>query len=362
MDNENNAIENKKNEKNNTTEQSTEINVGGFLFNLISLIIHLIIWLWIIGPIILYICKLSGVGVLPHDLHEIPFTNLFKESTNNNKVIDVNIIRESKKIFSTKVNLNHQEILEKFKNGIIAYLKEYQSNPKKANFFGNYWADIIFSIMSTNFEIFNNALGSINNNIAESIILIFSPLILLILLIVLYISNAVLTFVYQIAKIKEFFAEMKIENNKVVWEEGQYLHPLRWFFGFLSLFIFWPAVFILPMFTTAYALFSPLFVKGSLDNKKEYSFYNYIVDNIYYKSQIFLILFSILILNPLNSNLGPYYLVAFLISVAILALKHYYNFKPVGDDNHVSEGLAYKPQGMKGGYFKKSKKKGNKKH
>lgn len=355
MENDTTAIDNKKNEKNDST-QDNSLNLGGFFKNLISIIIQLIIWLWVIGPIILYTCKMSTAGVLPMDLHEVPFTDQINNVAN--KIINVNVVKEANKIYSTKVNLNHKEILEQFKNGLFSHLRDFQSNPKKANFFGNFWANILFNILSTNFDLFDKLYTMVNDNLPESAIILISPIIFWVLIIGLYIINALQTFLYQISKGKEFFSKMKIENNKVIWEEGNFIEPIRWIFAILSMiFVFWPATFLLPIFTLCYSIFAPLFVTGKLENNKKYNFSKFIIDNIFYKSQLFLIMFSLLIISPIYSNLGTYYLIAFFIAVAILAYKHFYDYKSISQDPHLSEGLDKVNVNMKGGYKKKYNKK-----
>jgi len=357
MDNENNAIDNKKNEKNNTTN-TEDVNFGEFALNLISVLINLIIWIWLIGPIVLFVSKTAASGILPTDIDEVPYTNQFLKTAN--KVINVNEVKEKNKIYSTKVLLNQKEVLGNFDNGFLGFLKEYKSNPKKANFFGNYWADIFFNINTSNFEFFEKIFSSLNNTLPESFIIVFGPLILGLLMIVLYLLNAILTFVYQITKARDFFAEMKIENNKVIWKGSNFFNPIRWIFALLSLFIFWPAVFMVPIFTMFYSICSPLFIKGKLENGKSYSFMNFLIDNIYYKGKLFLIMFSIFIASPIYKNLGPYYFVAFIIAVCILAIKHFYDQLVEPTDSNLTEGLVKPGTLLTGGYLKKAKK-GNKK-
>ena len=91
MDNETSAIDNKKNEQNNSIDDNI-LNLGGFFKNLISVIIQLIIWLWVIGPIVLYTSKMAAAGVLPTDLSEIPYSDSIKNVAN--KIINVNVVKE----------------------------------------------------------------------------------------------------------------------------------------------------------------------------------------------------------------------------------------------------------------------------
>ena len=68
-------------------------------------------------------------------------------------------------------------------------------------------------------------------------------------------------------------------------------------------------------------------------------------------------MFSLLIISPIYSNLGTYYLIAFFIAVSILAYKHFYDYKSISQDPHLSEGLDKVNVNMKGGYKKKYNKK-----
>lgn len=356
--NDNNAIENKK--KQNSSSGNNDVpEWGSFIQTLIMIIIHLIIWLWFYGTIILYLTKISLAGVLPTNIENAPYTNLFKNIADT--IVDINVVKYNKKLYSTKLSFNYEEIVKNFYDGTIGFLKEFQDNPNKANFFGNFWSLISFNLLSFNFNLIEKSFQYLGNKGNETILMLFSPFIFWILVIVLYLSNMGMTFFYQIRLFKEFFLEKTIQNNKVVWKEGNLYDPVRWIFVILSIFfIVIPATFLVPIFTLLFSIFGPLFISGKVDNKnKKYSFFNFVLNTIYYKSNLFLILLSILMIKPTYDNLHVYYLLALVIAILILFYKHF--FLPINpeEDSMLSPMTQTSQSDIKkgGGKFTKSKKK-----
>ena len=162
------------------------------------------------------------------------------------------------------------------------------------------------------------------------------------LLVGFYFLNMGLTFYYQIKFFNEFFLVKKVEHNKVEWKKHIiFFEPLRWFFAFLSLiFVFFPATFLLPFLTLNFSIFSPLFLTSKVDNNKPYSFLDFIKDNLFYKSNVFLVLLSISMLRAVANNLTSHYLAAFILAIVILFFKHFYQDENVADDPMLTLGLA----------------------
>ena len=357
---ENNAIENKKKQNNSSSGNDNDVpEWGSFIQTLIMIIIHLIIWLWFYGTIILYITKISLAGVLPTNIENAPYTNLFKNIAET--IVDINIVKYNKKLYSSKLSFNYEEIVKNFYDGSIGFLKQFQDDPNKANFFGNFWSLISFNLLSFNFNIIEKIFQYLGNKVNETILIILSPIIFWILVVGLYLSNMAMTFFYQIRLFKEFFLEKTIQNNKVIWKEGNLYDPVRWIFVILSIFfIVIPATFLVPIFTLMFSIFAPLFISGKVDYKnKKYSFFNFVLNTIYYKSNLFLILLSILMIKPTYENLHIYYLVALALAIVILVFKHFFNPINAEEDSMLSPMTQTTQSDIKkgGGKFTKSKKK-----
>ena len=336
----NNAIENKKNQNNNSdgSSDTKTLDWGSFISSLAWTIIHVFIWLGLIGPIILYLCKLSQANVLPSDIEFIPYTNVRTPNIKSDIPIDINICKHKKQEYSTKLFFDQAAILKSY--GVIEKLKTYQTDPKEANFYGNYWATIILNIIAFNFDIVNKTCKPISENLSETMILIISPIIWFVFLIGFYWLNLGLTLFYQFKYFKDWFAVKHVENNKVVWKEGNIFEFMRWLFLLPEIIVFWISIFVLPLITTPYTILSPLFIGGKVENKVPYSFLYFLVDNIYYKSNIVLIILSVLMISPVYKYLDSYYLIAFILAICILVYKHFYDEPPLDDDPLLTKGLA----------------------
>jgi hypothetical protein len=336
----NTAIDDKKNENSGDSSETDSSNWGGFISSLIMIIIHLLLWLGFIGPIILYLCKLAQANVLPSHIGFVPYSDTMLKV--EEIPININVIKHKKKEFSAKLFFSQDKVNDDYLHGMIGFLKVYQHDPKKANFYGNFWAIIIFNILSFNFGLIDSIFEMINKTLPETIILFISPFIFLFLLIGFYFLNMGLTFYYQIKFFNEFFLVKKIEHDKVEWKKHNiFFEPLRWFWAFLSLiFVFFPATILLPFLTLNFSIFSPLFITGKIDKSRPYSFLDFIKDNLFYKSNVFLVLLSILMLPAVANNLSTYYLAAFILAIIILCFKHYYEDPKIADDPSLTLGLA----------------------
>ena len=337
---ENTAIDDKKNENSGDSSETDSSNWGGFISSLIMIVIHLLLWLGFIGPIILYLCKLAQANVLPSHIGFAPYGDTMLKV--DEIPININVVKHKKKEYSTKIFFSQNKVVEDYLHGMIGFLKVYQDDPKKANFYGNFWAMIIFNILSFNFGLIDSIFEMINKTLPETIILLISPIIFVFLLVGFYFLNMGLTFYYQIKFFNEFFLVKKVEHNKVEWKKHNiFFEPLRWFFAFLSLiFVFFPATFLLPFLTLNFSIFSPLFLTGKIDKSRPYSFLDFIKDNLFYKSNVFLVLLSMLMLPAVANNLNSYYIVGLILAIIILFFKHYYEDVNIEDDPMLTLGLV----------------------
>jgi len=361
-----NAIDSKKKENIPNDEFP---NYPAFIRGLILYSIYILITFVLVGSIGLYICKVAQSNVLPDNLNYLPFGNKYKES--NEIPVDINII----KIYglmglglflgetpivneSTKIIFNEKEIADSYKSGIIGFLNSLKSNPEKASFFGLYINDVIEPIIANNNWLINNFFGNMCKYISESIIIILFPLIICFVIPLLFISNIILCFFYQIKNWSDFFMDKSIKNNTVTWNEPfTYFRPIRAFLLMLyCFFLFFPLVSCLPLFTTLYSIFAPLGLTANIyKTNKSLNFLSFMKDVIMYKSQLYLILFTIGLLSQSSTYLGTNGFIACVVGVLIVFfILHLYNpFIPKNNPNETPV-IEQTKSKMKGG--KKNKK------
>jgi hypothetical protein len=363
----NNAINNKKN-----TDKST--NYAGFISGLFIYTIYILITFLLVGSIGLYICKVAQANVLPDNLKYLPFGDKLKEvpeipiNTNIIKIFGLMgfgriLGQKPLKEESTKIVFNNKKILEEYQNGIIGLITSLKTNPERASFFGLYVSDFLSSIITSNNLIINNLFGVINQYCSETVILLLFPLFLLFLIIFLIIANIVLCFFYQIKNFSDFFMNKNVKNNTVTWTEPfTYLRPWRAFLLLLyCFFLFFPVIGFIPFLTTFYAIFSPLGLTANIyETNIKMSFLTFIKDVAIYKSQFFLILFTLGLLSQSSSYLGTHGFIGCLVGILIVNfILHLYNpFSTNSENTTVSPGLVSSEQAkvkssMKGGNKKK---------
>ena len=369
--NNNNAINNKK-----TREKSNDksINYAGFISGLFLYTIYILITFLLVGSIGLYICKVAQANVLPDNINFLPFGDKYKEipeipiNTNIIKVFGLMgfgriLGQKPLKEESTKIVFNNKEILEGYQNGVIGLITSLKTNPERSSFFGLYVSDLLSSILTTNNWIINNLFGVINKYCSETFILIFFPLFIFFLIIFMVITNIVLCFFYQIKNFSDFFMNKNVKNNTVTWSEPfTYLRPWRLFLLLLyCFFLFFPIIGFIPFLTAFYSIFAPLGLSAYIyETNKKMNFTTFIRDVAIYKSQFFLILFTLGLLSQSSSYLGSNGLIGCLVGILIAYfILHLYNpFLSNSENSTSTQGLVSSEQAkvkssMKGGNKKK---------
>ena len=109
------------------------------------------------------------------------------------------------------------------------------------------------------------------------------------------------------------------------------------------LFVCLPVLFIAPTFLTLYALFAPLFQTATSisSDKKNIGFVDFMRDTLLYKSQLYLVIMSIVLSIFGAMSLGPNAYFGFIVGTILLALLfNVYNPVNAAEDPFLSKGLA----------------------
>lgn len=177
------------------------------------------------------------------------------------------------------------------------------------------------------------------------------------------ITNIVLCFFYQIKNFSDFFMNKNVKNNTVTWSEPfTYLRPWRLFLLLLyCFFLFFPIIGFIPFLTAFYSIFAPLGLSAYIyETNKKMNFTTFIRDVAIYKSQFFLILFTLGLLSQSSSYLGSNGLIGCLVGILIAYfILHLYNpFLSNSENSTSTQGLVSSEQAkvkssMKGGNKKK---------
>jgi len=160
--------------------------------------------------------------------------------------------------------------------------------------------------------------------------------------------NIILSFFYQIKFWKDWFLE-KVNNGedkKIKWiEPFTLIRPLRSFYFFIYLiFLFFPFAIFCAMIIPYYILLSPLGIFGiNKSNNKKLGFFQFLMDQIIYKSQLYLILFTLSLITQSYTFLGLNGLSATLIATLIVGfIFHIYNQYIPLESGIITQGLVNK--------------------
>jgi hypothetical protein len=197
---------------------------------------------------------------------------------------------------STKIVFNDKEVTGSYEKGFIGFLDSLKTSSDRASFFGLYINNVITSLIANNNWIINKVFGFMNKYLSESIIILLFPIIASLFIVGMIFINFCLSFFYLIKNWADFFMNKTVKNNKVTWNEPfTYLRPWRWFLFILyCFFLFFPIVSMLPLLITFYSILSPLGINAKIYKTDiVIGFTTFIRDVILYKSQLYLILFTI---------------------------------------------------------------------
>ncbi len=307
----------------------------GFSLNLLSSVFYVILLqVGILGNIGLFLSKVAQSNVLPDNISMEPFGELMRKV--DEIEVDINIIKEygffglgwwsnPSKILSQKALFNEKEVLDSYYHGLVGGLLKY----KFSNQFGLYFANVINSVIATNNYFVNKIYGFMNAVFSEWIILLLYPILFAFILVFHLIVSFFSTILYLITNIKELFRQK--DNKTSEWENDANIgyfsldRLVGWIRLFVLLIVSGITIAVISTFTFLYGIFSPLFVsykvKGS--NSKQ-SFLNFMLDSFLYKSQLYAIILTFILLSSTSKYLGSSYLFGAIIAVIIAIFMNVY--------------------------------------
>lgn len=352
------AIDSKKNE---TEDDSGSPNYVGFAVGLLSHAIYVFIVFGVIGSIGLYTSKVAQTNMLPDNMDYAPFGT--KSPKMEDGIVNINVIKEygffgmgwlfgeTPKVFTTKLKFDQSDILKGYESGFIGMINSLKTDPEKASFFGLYMRDVLFNMIAMNNLYINKVYGICGEYLPETVVLLFYPMFLVLSSIFMLFANMFFSFFYQIKYWGDFFMDRSVKDGNVRWNEPfTYLRPWRSFCLFLyAIFLFFPMNGILPLITSTYTFFAPLFITAQVEHTKQtYGFMQCFQDIFLYKSQFFLIMLTYGLVTNSIQYLGMNGLIGCLVGIAIALFGFHLYKQYIPKDNPASTpGFASKK--MKGG-------------
>jgi len=375
-----NLIETKKsiNETGSAPQKSPDY--IGFLKAEGKNIITTFVYYLVSGCIVLYLTKLAFADVLPtnfYNLEYIPSTEESMEQSGgkNSKIVETNIVRiggifglGSKKIRSTKIEFDTNNIDKLYSTGLIGFLRGLPNNPKRATLYGTFFDKVFCDMLKMNNYVITGIFSKLYSYVSESIIIILAPLVLGLYFTFGFLFNNLLFIGFYITNIGLLFRDLiktdeKVEYGEINWEAG---FSVLWaIFNFIVwIFAFGPLLSMTPIFMLIYSLFSPLSISGKnvteTGKQKEMGFAQFCKNVLYYKGQLFLAILSFGLLGPSKTYLGPNGFAGCIVGILFCALAlHVYNisYNPEIDTN-LSEAFTESSSStnLKGGSNKKQNK------
>jgi hypothetical protein len=261
------AIDEKKEEE-TVTDENLSSNIGKFLISLL-IIVFILILNFSAGGCVLYGCKIAQANILPTDEKCMPYENNIPSVQS----IQINIFETftdpalSKKI-SFPYEMNN-------KSTILDMLRDYKQKPNSNNL-SNYFISIIESLLVFNFSSLNTFLNLLNQ-VPESLILLFGPLIMMFYTSILILIDLFYVMYLWFYQMSWFFSVNTNtgDTGKPKWENT--LDPVKLGMGCFLVFVFsilfWVGLLLLPFIpfiaplVMAICVFTILSCKGEMNNK-----------------------------------------------------------------------------------------------
>ena len=277
----------------------------------------------VFGSLFLYIGKIAQSNILPTCTSHEPYT--FTPQTIGEEQIDINIIKTDKGIFSTKLKNPIQGNMETI-NKTLGFLREmiYGAN---TNVLKLYAATTLQQVIAFNFLVNNTIYNFINYSFTESLIVLLTPFITLVVQSFVGFMNAVYLTILWFYNIYLLFSIKKNvdENGKrrTSWVDGNMWGIVTWYwsiayiilFFILFLFIGAPLITFLSFSIACFCLFFPLSMKlNNADTGKPYTISDTIRYILKFKMNVIMFLISFFVILTTNSNFGGY--TAFVSAIA----------------------------------------------
>lgn len=354
-----NAIEDKKK---GSSEKKADFK--GFIQNYFFVIIvsFILIGVILFGSIGLYLTKVSIADILPTNIDSAPYTEISSQELKEEikkrlNVVTMNPVKirtwfglgfwdEPVQTYSQKALFDYKEFIDSFEGSWITKLKEYSKPGTILSNFTLFMSQVLMSMTAKSFDIITN-IFQLLNYFPEWLAMLVSLFLGIFICLFIYGYNFVVGIFYHILNLKQYFKEVS-ENNPEIWESDKSTSFLRIVKIILFCFIWWwvslISIFITPLFVTLYTLIKPLTAKYKLDKgTSDYSFWDFLKDNIIYKKSFLLTLATLGLINSTNSYLGGSYMFGLLIGIIIVAyLFGLYNPSIPSDDKTQTFGLKLK--------------------
>jgi hypothetical protein len=266
-------LDEKKEEDSTNSTVDYGSKIGKFIVSILIIIIIVLCYFGS-GGVVLYICKLAQSNILPTEDKCFPYTDN-KPNIQNIKTNLFTTFTEPE--MSIKLEFPYNEYNSS--NAFLDKFREYKQTPS-SYFLANYLISIIETLIQFNYS-FINSLMNMMNNVPESLIIMFGPIIISIIATFNLMVNLVYFIYLWFANMYWFFKTNKNDTGKgkPEWDDVTLITPINWCLGFgliilftILFFIGLPIISFIPFFALLWCMFSSIMYKGLIDNKEANAF------------------------------------------------------------------------------------------
>ena len=307
----------------NTSKETVENTISFFnsiMYQLLNLFIVLLV-----GTSILYGCKVSQSNILPTVFQCFPYQS--NDPTIKEIPINMNTTYLKGEKYSQKIYFPYEY---NKKNFLLDFLRKIKESPK-ASSIATFLVDVVMSFVQFNYSLTNGFYSILNTYLPESIIMLFSPFLLLPCFL-LFIFLDFFYFMYAWFSNMSWLFKRNVNNTdtgKPIWKSVDLLEPFSYFFAWFLLFIFfWIYILgfgfifsVLLFISLFYTFFTPLGITGftKLNNAfHKISMFQFFKDILKDKKQMIMLLFSIIVIlssfnyfNPIVSIIFAFIFILF---------------------------------------------------
>ncbi len=236
-----------KDEETDPKKLDTKTKYINFIKSFIKILIFILLSL-LLGASVLYSCKVATSNILPTDINCIPYTE--NEADVMPIDVDINIIKDADKTFSTKINFPFNEANDPKLDEIAEYnrsnfILDWIRKQKEVY---NSWAikmfflSVLESLFHKNYSILNSTLHFMDKSFYEILVLFLGPWIL-------FFMSGIVSFIAIFYSIYLFISEFhwlfkentnKQQGKKPVWSEVTFSNLYNYWLGWImaiSIFI-----------------------------------------------------------------------------------------------------------------------------
>jgi hypothetical protein len=322
--------------KQNVSSQSGKPNYVTFIRTTLTQVVHLLIFI-VIGCVFLYSCKVAQAGLLPTSTDYVPFTNTPIPLESPTVTEDINVLKTSNGVFSTKITFPTETNMKILTN-TFGFINDWKTGPK-STVTKLYFASLIENLASCIFTIKTKIYKLCNSFLSESVIIIFGGLMGFFIELMLGFVTFFYTIYLLFSNISVFFSTAEKTDTETTWTAGNMwdIINLPWTILYIVILVIILLLLfgVLPLLIVIFIIFVsifPIFMSATYRDSpdKKFGFTDLVKSTFKFKMKMIMIIVSIFVVMNASTYISSYSAVIAVVACCILYFfsSTYSDYKP----------------------------------